>query len=139
MYMYNITAAHAVDREFVDINSGEAASGLQLATPLPRAGNQDDVSSALGLALECLWRFWRPPGFVFAALGPLGDPMGSLACPLGVPWGSLWVHLGRLGVPWGSLWGLLGRLGVPRAICPDFFENWTPNSEQMCLFARACA
>ena len=47
------------------------------------------VLVALGLALGCLWRFWRPLGFLFAALGPLGDPIGSLGGPSGVPRGSL--------------------------------------------------
>ena len=58
------------------------------------------VLVALGLALGCLWRFWRPLGFLRAALGPLGDPMGSLRGPLGLPRGSLG---GPLRVPWGAL------------------------------------
>ena len=90
------------------------------------------VLVALGLALGCLWRFWRPLGFLFAALGPLGDPIGSLEGPLGVPWTSLG---GPSGVPWGSLgapWGAQGDF-------LRFVENWTPNSEQMCPFYNACA
>ena len=86
------------------------------------------VLVALGLALGCLWRFWRPLGFLFAALGPLGDPIGSLGGPSGIPWGSLVGPWGCLGVPWGAQGDFL-----------RFDENWTPNSEEMCPFYNACA
>ena len=77
------------------------------------------VLVALGLALGCLWRFWRPLGFLFAALGPLGDPIGSLGGPSGV--------LGGLsGTPRGSLGGPLGRLGVHRAIFLDLSKIGRP-------------
>ena len=44
------------------------------------------------------------------------------------------LHLGFLGTgdPWGAPWG--AQTDFLR-----FVENWTPTSEQMCLFARACA
>ena len=45
-------------------------------------------------------RPWAPLGWLWAALGPLGDPMSSLGGPFGVPRGSL---AGPLGVPWGAL------------------------------------
>ena len=115
------------------------------------------VLVALGLALGCLWRFWRPLGFLFAALVSLEDPMWSLGDPLDFPRGSLWGPLGTpwgpsgvpwrpLGAPWGVPWGPSGipwgSLGAPWGAQGDFLrfvENWTPNSEQMCPFYNACA
>ena len=47
--------------------------------------------------------------------------------------------MGFFGVPWGSLGDPWGCLGVPWGAQGDFLrfvENWTANSEQMCLFAR---
>ena len=81
------------------------------------------VLVALGLALGCLWRFWRPLGFLFAALGPLGDPIGSLGGPSGVPWGPSEILGGPLGVPWDAL-GCTGRfLQICRKLDAQFRAN----------------
>ena len=77
------------------------------------------------MALECLGLIlaptWLPSTCPWAPWGLHGFPLGSRGAPLGIPWGSL-------GVPWGVQGNFL-----------RFDENWTPNSEQMCLFAFACA
>ena len=76
---------------------------------------------ALGMALGCPWvdfgAHLAPFGCHWAPCGPHGSLGGSL----GVPWGSL-------GVPWGAQADFL-----------RFVENWTSNSEQMCLMYCACA
>ncbi len=71
---------------------------------------------------------------LFKYLNSLGVPWGVLGSsfqPLRGPLGSL----GSLGDPWGCLaapWGAQGNF--LRSV-----ENWTPNSEQMCLMYRAGA
>jgi hypothetical protein len=113
----NRTAAQAVDREFVDIVYPLGLFWLPV----------DWLWIAFGLnlgptwfPLGCPWTPWRLHGTLVA---PSGLPRGSLGDPLGISWGFL-----------GLLWGALG--------CPGrfhgFFKKWIPNSEQMCLFARAC-
>ena len=57
------------------------------------------------------------------------------ACEKGVRKRRMNKAYDKLGSPRGSLgvaWGAQGDF-------LRFVENWTPNSEQMCLFARACA
>ena len=111
----NKTAAQAVDREFVDI------------------------VCPLGL-------FWLPVDWLWDAFGlNLGPTWLPLGCPW-APWGPHGVRGGSLEGPWevfgGAFGGSWGCLGVPWGAQGDFLkfvENWTPNSDQMCLFARACA
>ena len=52
--------------------------------PDPRHGCQGGVKAALRDTTSA-----GSFGFLFAALGPLGDPIGSLGGPSGVPRGSL--------------------------------------------------
>ena len=50
----------------------------------------------------------------------------------------LWLECGAHLPPFGLPLDPLGPLGCQNDFL-RFVENWTPNSEQMCLFARACA
>ena len=93
---YNITAAWAVDREFVYIIGPLAAFGLRV-TPF----------GFFGASLGCLWgafgRLWADFGLPLA-------PFGSLWGALGLPLAVLWSPFGRLGAPVGSLWGVFWNL-----------------------------
>ena len=128
-------------------------SGARAAVPNPtsRAGGQDDLSldklhQIIGKYIKktgfgCLWRFWCPLGLLFAALGPPGDPMGSLGNPSGLPWGSLGDPMGSLGGPSGSLGRPLGvpwSLGVNRAIFSDLSKIGRPIPSK-CVYLHAPA
>ena len=88
-----ITAAQAVDWEFVDIVCPLGLFWLPV----------DWLWDAFGLNLGPTW---LPLGCPWAPRGP----HGTLGAPSGVPWGSLG---DPLGIPWGSLGLLWGALGCP--------------------------
>ena len=96
-FVCNITAAQAVDQEFVDI--------------------QFVLLACFGWPLDWLWgafgNFGARLTFFLLHLGPLGTPLGpsgiprgSLGGTSGIPRGSLGVASGvprgPLGVPWGA-------------------------------------
>ena len=61
--------------------------------------------------------------------------LGAFGMALGCPWVDFGAHLTPFGLP-------LGPLGVPWGAQGNFLrfvENWTSNSEQMCLMYRAGA
>ena len=83
----NITAAWAVDREFVYIVVPAWAPFGRLGPPL---GSHWD---AFGATLVSLW-----------------FPLGAFGSPLA----GLWTPVGRLGTPLGSIWSALGPRGSMR-------------------------
>ena len=102
----NITAAWAVDREFVYI---------VLWRPLGRLWS-------LWLALGCPWApFGHPLGSLWLSWATFSLPLGVLGLPLAPFWpplGRPWDPLGCLGAPVGSPgrpWGLWLALGTPTA------------------------
>ena len=96
----NITAAWAVDREFVYIVGPAWAPFGRLGPPL---GSHWD---AFGATLVSLW----------FPLGAFGSPLTGLWTPvgrLGTPLGSIWSALGPRGSMWGSHW-VAGPIWEPR-------------------------
>ena len=85
----NITAAWAVDREFIYIvgPTGRALGSLWSSFGLPLAPF-GSLWGALGLPLAVLW----------APFGSFGVPLGSLGC-LWDAFGFLWPDFGLLEIP----------------------------------------
>ena len=106
----NITAAQAVDREFVDIVCPLGLFWLPV----------DWLWAAFGLNLGPTW---LPLGCSWAPWGPHGVPWGSLGCPLGCHGGPAGIPWGSLGLPWGAL-GCLGRFSrIFRKLDAQFRAN----------------
>ena len=82
---YNITAAWAVDREFIYI---VGPTGRALGSLWSSLGSFGSLWGALGLSLGVLW----------APLDPFGLPLGSLWLSLGSPWATLAILL-KIGRP----------------------------------------
>ena len=107
MKYYNITAAQAVDREFVDIEFVLLAC---FGCPWTGFGVPLAILAPTWLSFCCAWAIW----------GPHWVPRGSLGGPLDLPWGSLG---GPLGVPWGAL-GCTGRFSqICRKLDTQFRAN----------------
>ena len=89
IYIYNITAAQAVDREFVDIVCPLGLFWLPV----------DWLWGAFGLNLGPAWLPSGCPWAPWSLGAPLRIPWGSLGGPWGIPGGSLGLPGDALGCP----------------------------------------